>query len=242
VQTRMGKLMRKRDIDGFQELFEILEQDSTGQEMISVVDAICTNHTYFFREEEHFTFLVNDILPDLLEGSTNKRELRIWSAGCSTGEEPYTLAIALSEAFKKYPNRTFSIFASDLSTKAIYKASRGIYDIDEVETLPQDLKKKYFQRGKGKYESYVRVKPVIKQHISFRRHNLLKTLESEPNFDVIFCRNVMIYFDFETKQRVVDRLAEKLSEGGYFISGHSESLSTIEHKFTMIRPTVYKNV
>lgn len=234
--------MRKRNIDGFQELFDVLENDSTGQEMISVVDAICTNHTYFFREEEHFQFLVSDIIPNLIKENPKKREIRLWSAGCSTGEEPYTLAIALSEAFQKYPDKTFNIFASDLSTKAIYKASRGIYDIDEIETLPDDLKKKYFQKGRGKYSSYVRVKPILKHHIDFRRHNLLKTLESEDNFDVIFCRNVMIYFDFDTKQRVVNRLSEKLKKGGYFISGHSESLSTIKHKFEMIRPTIYKYV
>jgi chemotaxis protein methyltransferase CheR len=234
--------MRKRDINGFQELFDILEEDPSGQELVDVVDAICTNHTFFFREEEHFKALTGIIIPDLYEANSEKRNLRIWSAGCSTGEEPYTLSITLAEHFKQYPNRTFSIFASDLSTKAIYKASRGIYDIEEIENLPEDLKKKYFQKGRGKYENYVRVKPILKQYVDFRRHNLLKRLESEEKFDVIFCRNVMIYFDYETKQKVVNRLSEKLNKGGYFISGHSESLSVIEHPFEMVKPTIYKFV
>jgi chemotaxis protein methyltransferase CheR len=234
--------MRKRGINGFQELFDILEKDPSGQELVDVVDAICTNHTFFFREEEHFNALTSHIIPDIFKSNPSKRHLRVWSAGCSTGEEPYTMAITLAEHFNQLQNKTFSIFASDLSTKAIYKASRGIYDIEEIETLPEHLKKKYFQRGRGKYEDFVRVKPILKQYVEFRRHNLLKRLESEENFDVIFCRNVMIYFDYETKQKVVKRLSEKLNDGGYFVSGHSESLSVIEHPFEMVKPTIYKLV
>ena len=240
VQTRIGKLMRKRNIDGYQELFRLLRDDTTGQELTNVIDVITTNHTYFFREQEHFNFLADTIVPELLERSST-RNLRIWSAGCSSGEEPYTIAIMLKERVDVEQDWNFQIFASDLSTKALYAAENGVYNAEAIKNLPLESKRKFFRKGKGRFADLVKVKGELRQHITFQRHNLLEHLQSQADFDVIFCRNVMIYFDHETKTKVVQRLSEKLKHDGYFITGHSESLNTIENPFTMIRPTVYKN-
>lgn len=239
VQTRIGKLMRRRNINGFKQLFSMLENDDTGQELISVVDAICTNHTYFFRENEHFNYLTEHIIPDLVNNQ-NKKIVRIWSAGCSTGEEPYSIAISLNEVRNHLQSWKFNVFASDLSTKALKTAARGIYEMETIRPLSDELKKKYFQRGKGRFSNLVKVKDNVKLQVEFKRHNLLNTLDNQQKFDVIFCRNVMIYFDQDTKTKVVHRVGEKLNEGGYFITGHSESLNMIEHPYTMVKPTIYK--
>lgn len=241
VQTRIGKLMRRSGINGYQELFDILENDTSGEQLVRVLDAICTNHTYFFRESEHFEYLEEQILPELIKNKRD-RTIRIWSAGCSSGEEPYSLAITLSEFFKSRPNWNTYILATDLSSKVLNTAKNGIYDYEEIRHLSPEIKKRYFMKGKGQFGNLIKVKESLTRNIRFLRHNLLDELESEVNFDIIFCRNVMIYFDLDTKKKVVDRLSEKLKKDGYFISGHSESLNMIEHNFKMIKPTIYRLV
>ena len=241
VQTRIGKLMRRNGIGGYDELFHILESDKSGHELVRVLDAICTNHTYFFRESEHFEYLDKEILPTIVE-TKKAKTIRVWSAGCSSGEEPYSLAITLNEFLRKYDRWSFYIYASDLSSKVLNTAKRGIYDYDEIRHLSEDIKKRYFKKGRNQFQHLIKVKDHLTRNIRFARHNLLSKLESESNFDIIFCRNVMIYFDMDTKKRVVDRLSEKLADNGYFITGHSESLNMIEHNMKMEKPTIYRRI
>jgi len=239
VQTRIGKLMRRRNIDGYQRLFKLIRNDETGQELTNLIDVITTNHTYFFREREHFDYLTNIIIPNILDKKKGN-SIRIWSAGCSSGEEPYTIAIVLEEMVNLKREWDYSIFATDLSTKALYTAEKGIYEAETIKNLPMENKKKYFKKGKGRFSNLVKIKGVLRQKVTFRRHNLLDALEDEPKFDIIFCRNVMIYFDNPTKKRVVQNLSEKMLEHGYFVTGHSESLNTVSHPFKMLQPTIYK--
>ena len=239
VQTRVGKLMRRRSIDGYPQLFKMLRNDDTGQELTNLIDVITTNHTYFFREEEHFNYLAGTIIPELIAGKHNKH-IRIWSAGCSSGEEPYSIAIVLKEQVDTKEDWTFEIFATDLSTETLFTAEKGIYEAETIKKLPLESKRKYFRKGKNRFGNLVKVKGNIRQLITFRRQNLLKEPPSVPDFDIIFCRNVMIYFDHQTKEKVIDKISKKLKPDGYFITGHSESLNTIEHPFTMAKPTIYK--
>lgn len=234
VQTRITKLSRKIGFSSFDELFELLKQDRDGALLVHVLDSISTNHTFFFREIEHFNFLNNVILPELKV--TNSRP-NIWSAASSSGEEPYSLAITLQEFFG---SANYHLFCSDISTRMLKQAQNGIYPINAIKDISLEQKRKYFQKGSGRSEGLVKVKPRLKENMVFKRHNLLQLLDENKSFDIIFCRNVMIYFDNETKQKVIDLLVRKLSKNGYLIIGHSESLNSNNHTLKMVKPTIYK--
>jgi chemotaxis protein methyltransferase CheR len=241
VQTRVGKLMRKNNIDGYDALFAMLENDASGDILVTLLDAISTNHTFFFREDAHFKYLIDHIVPWLL--TYKKHEpIRIWSAACSSGEEPYSIAISMMETLENKKHSGFEILASDLSTKVLDQAAKGIYPYEVIEQVPIDLKRKYFQRSKNSAAPFVRVKEEVRRYIRYRRHNLLYPITDEKPFDIIFCRNVMIYFDYETKTKVVNTLYNMVAPQGWFITGHSESLSMIKHPFRMIQPTIYRKL
>ena len=191
VQTRIGKLMRKNNIDGYKQLFQLLESENKGKVLELLLDSISTNHTFFFREDAHFSFLSEEIVPTLVK-KHSKKHIRIWSAASSSGEEPFSIAITMMEALKSYPNVTFSIFASDISVTILEKARKGIYPYEEIKSLPENLKKKYFQRGKGEFSDFVKVKNEVKETIQYARHNLLEMLQTQENFDIVFCRNQTI--------------------------------------------------
>lgn len=242
VQTRIGKLMRKFDINGYNELFKVLENDPQGDMLVTVLDSISTNHTFFFREDAHFSYLQDVIVPELLLPNSSKK-LSIWSSACSSGEEPYSIAITLSEVMeKKYSNADYRILATDLSTKVLNEAKKGVYPMEVIESIPLELKKKYFQRGRNTNSDKARVKESLRSKIDYSRHNLLYVLDQNQEFDVVFCRNVMIYFDYQTKEKVVKNIFQKIKPGGYFITGHSESLSVIDHPFKQIKPTIYRKI
>jgi chemotaxis protein methyltransferase CheR len=241
VQTRVGKLMRKNNIDGYDALFAMLENDASGNVLVALLDAISTNHTFFFREDAHFKYLADHIVPWLLAHKKHM-PIRIWSAACSSGEEPYSIAISMMEALENKNHSGFEILASDLSTKVLDQAAKGIYPYEMIEKIPIELKRKYFQRSKNSAAPFVRVKEEVRRCIRFKRHNLLYPITDEKPFDVIFCRNVMIYFDIETKTKVVNTLYNMVEPQGWFITGHSESLSMIKHPFRMIQPTIYRKL
>jgi chemotaxis protein methyltransferase CheR len=241
VQTRIGKLMRKAGIDGFRNLFEKLEHDSSGRYLELVLNAISTNHTFFFREDTHFKFLEQTIVPEW-EKDGNRRPFLVWSAGCSSGEEPYTISITLSEYKRLNRGFDFKIFASDLSTNVLQKADAGIYPVEEIEPVKPEIQKRYFKRGKGQFKHLVKVKPIIKDPVSFKKHNLLLPLQGHQQFDVVFLRNVMIYFDRNTKQNIVRSVYKYIRPGGYLITGHSESLGNIDHPYKTVQPTIYKRI
>lgn len=241
VQTRIGKLMRKNHINGYDDLFARLQQESNGRTLELVLDAISTNHTFFFREDAHFDYLTSEIVPTLVK-KHGLKHIRIWSSASSSGEEPYSIAITMMNVMSAYPGVDFSVFASDISITVLEKAKKGIYPLEEIDGLPEAVKRKYFQRGKGEFSDLVKVKDAIREKVTYARHNLLEPLQRNDIFDVIFCRNVMIYFDNPTKEKIVSHLYSKLAVNGYFINGHSESLSAIKHEMTMIKPTIYRRM
>jgi chemotaxis protein methyltransferase CheR len=235
VHARLSKILRKRKISGFREYISILRDDKTGNELVSLLDAISTNVTHFFREKEHFNFLVENICTDKCNGN-----FRFWSAGCSSGEEPYTIAITVLEYLMKSKTPPPQILATDLSTKVLSKAIAGVYPMKSVENLDMSLVKKYFLKGSGNSAGKIKVKKEVAKMVTFERLNLIEPLPFNQEFNVIFCRNVMIYFDNDTRQKIVDGFYHALKPGGHLIIGHSESLSGIQHSFKYVKPTIYR--
>ncbi|TWI63928.1 chemotaxis protein methyltransferase CheR [Desulfobotulus alkaliphilus] len=241
VRSRLSKRLRELNFAGFSQYLKYLQSPDGGDELVLMLDAISTNLTSFFREKRHFDFLEKEALDSMTAQMKreNRREINIWSAGCSTGEEPYTLGICLSEALGSSTAFKVKILATDLSTRVLDTAQSGIYPKARVAGLPQDLLRRYFLKGRGKMQGQVRVIPEIRSMVTFRRFNLMDPLPSGLRFDVIFCRNVMIYFDKPTQEVLVGKFHQSLRQGGYLFIGHSESLMGIEHRFRYVQPTIY---
>ena len=202
--------------------------------MVRMIDSICTNETQFFREPKQFAFLESVVLPRWR--ASGKKHIRIWSAGCSTGEEPYSIAMTVAAGL---PESSIEILASDLSTKVVDRAAAGIFPIERADQIPAHYRKAFMLRGSGAQEGKMAVRPELASLIRFARINL--SHESYPvagRFDLIFCRNVLIYFDGPSKRRVIDRLLDRLEPNGYFFLGHSESLSNFD-RVRSVGPTVY---
>lgn len=222
LQARLSKRLRSTGVNSVAEYMTILENDAP--ELMNFLDAVSTNHTYFFRESHHFEHLRTE-------------HLKIWCAASSSGEEPYSVAIyCLEKGFKP------SILATDISTRMLGIGQNGIYPIEKTKSLSLSVLKKYFQKGEGTWSDHVRVKKDIKQMVSFQRYNLLTDPAPTHEFDVIFCRNVFIYFDNITRTRIINKLNGALKKSGYFIIGASESLNTIDHSFKYIQPSIYRKV
>ena len=213
----------------------ILANDKSGDELTALLDAIATNVTHFFREKSHFDFLVQHI-----NDIGDSGNLRLWSAGCSSGEEPYSMAIMLREHILNPLSPKPFILATDISTKILQRAIHGIYPMKSVENLDRVLLRKYFLKGKNTQHGVVRVKKELSDMVTFERLNFIEPFQFDRGFDVIFCRNVMIYFDNTTRQNIVRKFYEALNPGGYFIIGHSESLNGIQHTFQYVQPTIYR--
>ena len=237
VHARLTKILRKRNIRCFNQYLQILKGDETGGELIALLDAISTNVTHFFRENQHFDFLAR-----CLSSRSSKENLRIWSAGCSSGEEPYTIAITLLEQFSGAVSPGSFILATDLSTKVLQRAVHGIYPMKVTEKVDKSLVKKYFLKGKGKNPDLVKIKKEVAKLVKFERLNLIKSFRFSKDFDFIFCRNVMIYFDRETRRSLSSKFYDALKPGGYLIIGHSESMNAFKHDFKYIQPTIYRKI
>jgi chemotaxis protein methyltransferase CheR len=205
-----------------------------------VIDIITTNKTDFFREAAHFRFLKDEFLPSY-QATTRSNNLNIWSAGCSTGEEPYTLVMVLEEYKKRHPEIAYRLLASDISIRAIQRAFQGIYEASRTETIPFDLKRQYFLRSQTD-PKLVRVKPLYRKSIQYKRINLTEDHYGllRHDFDIIFCRNVLIYFDKKKQEEVIRRFCDHLKPGGLLFLGHSESIMGMSVKLKQIRPTVYQ--
>jgi chemotaxis protein methyltransferase CheR len=244
VRARLGKRMREKGFDDFKAYYRFLTRDETGNELVKMLDAISTNLTNFFREQQHFDFLENDVFPNYVadrEAGRRRRRL-FWSAGCSSGEEPYSLAMCLLEYFGDGVSRDMRVLATDISTKVLAQAKSGVYRAARLENVPKGILRKYFHRGYGKHEGYFRVKPLLKKAVQFRRVNLVEPFSFKRAFDLIFCRNVMIYFDRSTQGALVNKFYNALRGGGYLFVGHSETLTGIDHPFTYIRPSIYRKL
>jgi chemotaxis protein methyltransferase CheR len=241
VKARLGKRIRGGQFRSFSEYYRYVVEDPTGQELVCLLDAISTNFTSFFREKQHFDFLQSEIVPDLMaRKKTRTDELRFWSAGCSSGEEPYSIAIALSETIGNASGSPWTLLATDISTKVLKVATSGMYPKERIQSVPMNMVKKYFLKGENRWKDYVKVKDHVKRHIHFHRLNLMEPFLFKKPLDCIFCRNVMIYFDKKTQGNLANRFYECLERGGYLVIGHSESLTGVRHSFDYLKPTIYR--
>jgi chemotaxis protein methyltransferase CheR len=240
VSSRLGKRLRATNLPSLREYCQLLQAPGAEQELGHLIDAISTNHTFFFREMAHFDFLREKALPELQARARTENwpKLRVWSAACSSGEEPYSIAITLAEHL---PTWTWHIDATDISRRILARAAAGIYTHETVSRLPLQTVRTHFQRGVANQEGNHRVKRTLRDRVSFHHLNLLEGQPpfTEP-FQVIFCRNVMIYFDQPTQAELVDRLTRRLVPGGYLFVGHSESLTHLRHGLQAVRPAIYR--
>jgi chemotaxis protein methyltransferase CheR len=237
VKARVGKQVRAKKLSSFREYFELVQEDGTKIELVKLLDTISTNLTYFFREPQHFKYLEEKVLTELNHAGAKK--MRIWSAGCSTGEEPYTLAMVFMENMKTAA-ADWQILATDLSTKVLDKAIRGVYTREKVRSVRPDLLRKYFQKGVNSHTGFYKIKKELHDRIHFARLNLMESFPVKGPFDLIFCRNVMIYFDRTTQENLANRFYTVLKPGGLFFVGHSESLLGIKHNFKYLSPSIYQ--
>lgn len=242
LANRLSRRLRGLGLESYDAYCALLESTSGTEEIGNLVDLISTNHTRFFREPEHFAALTNRMLPELVprlqaEGSS----LRVWSAAASSGEEPYTLAIVVAEYFRGHPSVDWRIDASDISRRMLEHAREGIYDLTRVESASPDLVRRYFQKGVGARAGACRIQPSLRHHVHFHHLNLFQTSYPVPAPQhVIFCRNVMIYFDPPSRAALVQRMTQHLAPGGYLVVGHSESLLGIRHPLESLRHGIYR--
>ncbi len=240
VHGRLGRRLRILGLSDFSEYCELLDSPDGASERDMLINAVTTNHTSFFRESHHFEYLEQTMLPEIVERE-NKRasRLRIWSAGCSTGEEPYTLAMILRDFKPSLAAWDVKILATDLDTNVVAHASAGQYDEDRIKSIPASYRNRYVTMeadGRGQ------MAPELRSLITFKPLNLLEAWPMRGPFDVIFCRNVVIYFDKATQRRLFDRYAEMLRPDGWLIVGHSESLMNITDRFDLVGRTIYRRV
>jgi len=244
LEARLRKRIRALELDGFTEYVEMLfEKDGLEHELVHLLDVVSTNKTDFFREAKHFDYLREQALPTLLKrGIGLDRPLKVWSAGCSTGEEPYTLAMTLLEFGREYGEYQFKILGTDLSTIVLNKAVQAVYPEGKTVDIPPDLKKRYLLRSKDRGSNLVRMAPAVREHVSFRRVNFMDDeFAIEESFHLIFCRNVIIYFDQPTQRRLLEKLSGHLKADGYLFMGHSETLHGLGLPLLQLAPSVYQD-
>lgn len=235
--SRLSKRLRDLGLSTFTQYFEKVREDGTHEEFTRMLDLISTNKTDFFREPNHFNFLRERILPELSQA----KRIRVWSSACSTGEEPYTIAMTLYDGVQRPAQWDFRILATDLSTRVLAKAAAGIYDEERVRVLSPDMIKRHFLKGRAERAGTVKVKPHLAEMIQFRRLNLMdERFPIKTPLDIVFCRNVMIYFDRSTQETLVNKFYRYLRPGGCLFIGHSESLQWITHPFKAVAPTIYR--
>ena len=231
VRARLSKRLRERSVTTFSGYFDLVEREKDGDEMVTLIDLLTTNKTDFFREPAHFDYLLDYIVPACLSSG---RPLRIWSAGCSSGEEAFTLALLLREALP--PPYDFRILATDICTRVVAIAKKGVYTAQQLHGVSARRRERWFAATP---DGGATVRPELRAEISFAHLNLMAPWPMSGPFDVIFCRNVMIYFDKPTVTHLVARFYDLLAPGGHLFIGHSESLTAVEHRYTYIQPAVY---
>jgi len=244
LQSRLQKRLKELRMTTFKEYCNyVFSKEGLNNEIIHMLDVVSTNKTDFFREPVHFDFLSSTVLPAYYSDSKLKKHFKIWSAGCSSGEEPYTIAIVLFEFFESHPGFDFSILGTDISTRILQNAIDAVYKEDKVIGVPLELKKKYFLKSKDRQNPTVKMGPLLRSKLRFERLNFMdNSYLINESFDVIFCRNVLIYFDRETQESVINKLCTKLSTGGYFFLGHSESILNMNVPLKQIKPTIYQKI
>ncbi|HLK19423.1 MAG TPA: protein-glutamate O-methyltransferase CheR [Bryobacteraceae bacterium] len=238
VAARLGKYLRKGGFKSFDEYYHHVLGDKTGDALIGLIDSLTTNHTSFLREKAHFEFLSRAVVEEF----QGIQALDIWCAASSSGEEPYTIAMCLADTLNRAgaARRDFRILATDISTRVLGIAKRGVYPVERFNDLPDAWRKAFLLRGAGDCKGLFKFKPEVMSHISFERLNLIQPFPHKKHFHVIFCRNVMMYFDKPTQEDIVQRMSACLESGGYLFVGHSESLTGVEHELKYVRPATYR--
>jgi len=239
VRSRLIRLLQKHGCSSYANYLDIVLNDNSGEKLTEMVNRISTNLTSFFREKHHFDFLRDTVIPSLTERKGAPR-IRAWSAGCSTGEEPYSIAITAAEALPNIHRANIKLLASDISTQVLSTASLGCYPQERVADLSPAIQNKYFLPQHDHAQKLYQIRPNLRKLIIFKKINLMEKWPVTTPLDFIFCRNVMIYFDRETKERLVNRFADQLHPGGWLFIGHSESLSNINHNLKYVGPTIYE--
>jgi chemotaxis protein methyltransferase CheR len=242
VAARIGKRLRQLRLDDYTQYCELLQSTEGENELANLVDAISTNFTSFFREMKHFEFMTEVILPQWGFQSPHQgpKAFHTWSAACSSGEEPYSIAILLADYFAANPAIDWQVEASDISTRILAKAKHGVYELDRVHLPRENWLRRFFQRGVGDWHGYARIRKDLRSPVRFHHLNLIESKYPFTNdFHLIFCRNVLIYFDRPTQEQLIHRLTDQLLPGGYLFVGHSESLTGIKHTLHSIRPSIY---
>lgn len=235
--SRLNKRLSELGLTSFEDYYALVVDASNDAELRVMLDCISTNLTEFFREPRHFSFLRNRVLPELVEN----KAVRIWSAACSSGEEPYSIAMTVADACGSLAVRHCRILASDISTRMLATAAAGLYPSARVRSLNPSVLRRHFLQARDVRTDLVKVKPHLADMIVFRRINLMEDrYPIKGLLDVIFCRNVMIYFDRSTQERLLARLSQYLKPGGYLFLGHAESMPEITPEFQYVAPTIYQ--
>jgi chemotaxis protein methyltransferase CheR len=242
LEIRLKRRLRSLELSSLAEYCaQVFGPEGIGQELVHLIDVVTTNKTDFFREAGHFDYLVTKALPDLAARNGTCRASLAWSAGCSTGEEPYTLAMVLSEYAQSIPGFRFTVLATDISTEVLAKARAGIFKSEQANPVPVALRRKYFMRSRDPESDLLRVVPELRALVDFKRINFMDEDFNLPRSpEIIFCRNVIIYFDRPTQERLLKKLTRLLAPGGYFFAGHSESLQGMDLPLTPVGPSAYR--
>ena len=238
VMSRLSKVLEDMNIDSYSAFMNKVESDMSGEAQSLLLDRLTTNHTFFYREMKHFEFFQMYILPQLEQANGRTKDLRIWSAGCSTGDEAYTLSMLMKEYFKNaWAHWNVNVLATDISRNVLETARQGKYDSEALKEMPKEWTRKYFFVNS---DGTAQIKDEIRDNVTFRRFNLMSPFPFRRPFHVIFCRNVMIYFNQDTKLKLVNKFYDALEPGGYFIVGHSESIDLQRTRFRYVQPSVYR--
>lgn len=236
---RLTRRIRALGLKGFEDYLRLV-QSGDPVEMESFINSVTTNLTSFFREKHHFDHLRDEVIPRLRKANADTRRIRIWSAGCSTGEEPYSIAMTLMEAMPDIYEWDVKILATDIDSQVLATGQRGIYRADRVDGIPRHLAKEWVYKGKGSNKGHVRMSPDLQEFISFKQLNLLGDWPVKGPMDVVFCRNVVIYFDVETQRVLFKKFSNVLPEHGHMYIGHSETLLKISEDFDLLGKTIYQ--
>lgn len=244
LSIRLNKRLKALNISSFGAYFDyVTSSGGHKEEQVQMINVVSTNKTDFFREEKHFHYLAKEALPNLAKkmNSVSGKSLNVWSAGCSSGEEPYTLAMVLDDFFTNSRSRAYTLLATDISTRVLTLAEKAIYPKDAVHPVPAKFKHRYLMRGKGDQSGFCRIVPELRKRVIFKRLNLIegRYFDLKKKMDIIFCRNVIIYFDRETQVRLFEKFYDQLTPGGYLFIGHSETLHGINDRFQPLTVAVY---
>jgi len=241
LQSRLQKRLRALGITSFEVYVKYVFSKEGQDEVVHMMDVVSTNKTDFFREPAHFDFMKTTILPEFMSLNKTNPFFKVWSAGSSSGEEAYTIAMVLSEFQMFNPGFDFKILGTDISTRILKTASEAIYQESKVDVVSLELKRKYLLRSRDKDKKMIRIIPQLRNKVSFERLNFMdSTYNINETFDLIFCRNVLIYFDRDTQENVINKLCRNLKADGYFYLGHSESITGIDAPLKHIKPTIFK--